>query len=354
MYLGYRRIAWVATLVAVFVGISLGSRAQSSLPVVPGGQGFGMSTRAAYGCGTSPAILRVTNLNDGGAGSLREALTASGPRVVIFETSGTIALGSDIDIVASCVTVAGQTAPSPGITLRGGGLNVFAYHVLIQHLRIRPGDGGPVQPQTAGHDSTIAYGAFGSHAARHRVRPCVLQLARRQERHRRGQQQPANINFWRCILSEALYYAQNVIVSEGQPSSLGMLIGESGGVSIIGNLFAHNFGSQPGDPAREPTVQFVNNVVYDWGKDTTDYPWATFFYVGGPVPGRRRSSVTSTSPALSPSPVTPALCRRRVVGRHEFPAVHERQRDRSDAAGRPSVRELLRLRPTASARLLCR
>ena len=53
-----------------------------------------MTTRAAYGCGFSPAILRVTNLNDSGPGSLRDALTASGPRVVIFEVSGNIVLGS--------------------------------------------------------------------------------------------------------------------------------------------------------------------------------------------------------------------------------------------------------------------
>src|SRR5262245_21976436 len=66
------------------------------LPVVPGGEGFGMTTRAAYGGDTPPAILRVTTLADAGPGSLRAALLTTGPRVIIFETSGTIMLASDI------------------------------------------------------------------------------------------------------------------------------------------------------------------------------------------------------------------------------------------------------------------
>ena len=74
-----------------------------------------MTTRAAYGCGSAPSVLRVTNLNDSGSGSLRAALEAAGPRVVIFEISGTIALTSDVIVTNACVTIAGQTAPSPGI-----------------------------------------------------------------------------------------------------------------------------------------------------------------------------------------------------------------------------------------------
>src|SRR5437016_1081601 len=116
----------------------------ATLPIVPGAQGFGTSTRAAYACGSAPAVLRVTNLNDSGTGSLRTALTTTGPRVIIFETSGTILLSSDVNIMEPCLTVAGQTAPSPGITIRNGGLNFYAHDVLVQHIRIRPGDGGAV------------------------------------------------------------------------------------------------------------------------------------------------------------------------------------------------------------------
>src|SRR5262245_16252204 len=83
MFSGSWRVVCCATVVTFAAFALPASFAQSSLPVVPGGEGFGMTTRAAYGCGSDPAIIRVTNLNDSGAGSLRDALTATGPRVVI-------------------------------------------------------------------------------------------------------------------------------------------------------------------------------------------------------------------------------------------------------------------------------
>src|SRR4051812_23190260 len=94
------------------------------LPVVPGGVGYGMQTRAAYGGTALPTVYRVTNLNDAGSGSLRAALEATGPRVVIFEISGYIDLAQMIRIKSPHITVAGQTAPSPGITLRKFGIEV--------------------------------------------------------------------------------------------------------------------------------------------------------------------------------------------------------------------------------------
>jgi len=304
MLSGSRGIVGVVILLVVAFSASRGGSAQSALPVVPGGQGYGMTTRAAYGCGTNPAVLRVTNLNDSGAGSLRDALSATGPRVVVFETSGTIALGSDINIVEPCLTLAGQTAPSPGITVRNGGLNVYAHHVLLQHVRIRPGDGGPILPQTSDHDATIVYGAYG-HTPHDIVYDHVsLSWGGGKNSIIAANSSTANITFWHCILSEALYYAKNVIVTPGQPSSLGMLIGSSGPVSIIGNLFAHNSDRNP-EIHEGSDVQFVNNVVYDWGKDQTSYPWATFFYVGGP--GIWKASVVGNKyiAGPAPSPFTP-------------------------------------------------
>ena len=79
----------------------------------------GRGTRGAWGAGTPPTVYPVSNLNDSGAGSLRAALEASGPRVVVFETSGAIIARSDYTISQPYCTVAGQTAPSPGITLQG-------------------------------------------------------------------------------------------------------------------------------------------------------------------------------------------------------------------------------------------
>src|ERR1700674_5515607 len=92
-----RRKSFLISLLVLAVFAGPRGYAQSPLPVVPGGMGFGMTTRAAYGCGSNPAILRVTTLASSGAGSLRAALEASGGRVVIFEISGTIDL-NDADI----------------------------------------------------------------------------------------------------------------------------------------------------------------------------------------------------------------------------------------------------------------
>lgn len=108
-----------------------------AVPVIPGATGFGIETPAGRG-GT---VYRVTNLNATGAGSLTACVDASGPRVCIFETSGTIKLTEDLIIRRPNITIAGQTAPSPGITIAGAGLKVWASDVLVQHLRIRPGDG---------------------------------------------------------------------------------------------------------------------------------------------------------------------------------------------------------------------
>jgi hypothetical protein len=313
------RVRWaIPAALAVAIMAALRGHAQSSLPVVPDGQGLGMNSRAAYACGADPAILRVTNLNDSGAGSLRAALTAGGPRVVIFETSGTAVLNSDIEINEPCLTVAGQTAPSPGITLRDGGLSIYTHDVLLQHIRIRPGDRirpndcyqgqcGVKVPQTYGHDALLIYKVQAASDV-HDVVIDHVSLSWAAGKNSNNLPYGGNITYWRCIISEALYHASNVIVNDADPSSLGMLLGsENFGISIVGNLFAHNSDRHP-EIHHDSVVHFINNVVYDWGKDENNYQWASFVYA---------ATDTGTFPVLAnivgnkyiagppPSPVTP-------------------------------------------------
>ncbi len=93
--------------------------------------------------GLGGKIVKVTNLNASGAGSLREAIKTPGPRIVVFEVAGTIDLnGKNIKIRDPHITIAGQTAPSPGITLISGGIRIETHDVVVQHLRIRPGARG--------------------------------------------------------------------------------------------------------------------------------------------------------------------------------------------------------------------
>jgi len=119
--------------------------AGQSLPIVPDAAGFGMSTPAGSGRHLDKAktqVIKVTNLDTDGTGSLRAALEANGPRTVVFEVAGDIDFRpfGGIAIRNPYLTIAGQTAPSPGITLKGCELAVATHDVLIQHLRIRTGD----------------------------------------------------------------------------------------------------------------------------------------------------------------------------------------------------------------------
>ncbi len=108
---------------------------QSRLPYLNGGFG----TEDAE-CGLNGRIIKVTNLNDSGSGSLRAAVEASGKRTVVFEISGAIALNETLVVRDPFLTIAGQTAPPPGIALYHQTLRVATHDVCVQHIRIRPGD----------------------------------------------------------------------------------------------------------------------------------------------------------------------------------------------------------------------
>ncbi len=98
--------------------------------------GWASSTTGGYG----GAIIKVTNLNSSGIGSLTAAVSASGKRIVVFEVGGVIDLkGKVLKVTNPFMTIMGQTSPSPGITLINGGITIMSHDIIIQHLRIRPG-----------------------------------------------------------------------------------------------------------------------------------------------------------------------------------------------------------------------
>ena len=131
------------TALAVSLGAhpALAEPAAGEILAFPGAEGAG---RFALG-GRGGRVLRVTNLDDSGPGSLRAAVEADGPRTVVFDVGGTIRLASPLRIRRGRITIAGQSAPGGGITLRDQPLIVAADDVVIRHIRSRLGDASGVE-----------------------------------------------------------------------------------------------------------------------------------------------------------------------------------------------------------------
>ena len=140
-----RRI--LTSLASLAVALSTAAATQA-LPVIPGASGYGTDTPAGRG----GAVIKVTNTNSSGTGSLKACIDATGPRTCVFEVSGVIRNTIDLVIRNDYLTIAGQTAPSPGIMLRGAALTIHASDILIQHIRIRTGD-DTVGPDPSNRDS---------------------------------------------------------------------------------------------------------------------------------------------------------------------------------------------------------
>ena len=120
------------TLVAALT--TLMSRAQTGAPAFPGAEGHGRYVTGGRG----GQVIHVTNLNDSGSGSFREAVKGSNKKIVVFDVGGVIALKSNLNIGAN-TTVLGQTAPAPGITLRYFTVNPNGNNIIIRYLRFRRG-----------------------------------------------------------------------------------------------------------------------------------------------------------------------------------------------------------------------
>lgn len=139
----WRRYSIALLAVSLFVSIAAFAKASENLPAFPGAEGYGAVSKGGRG----GRVIKVTNLNSSGPGSFQAACAEAGPRIVIFDVAGVI--HGDVAIRHSGITIAGQSAPSPGITLVGRLLarppeGERLQDVVVRFLRVRP-------PPTPGH-----------------------------------------------------------------------------------------------------------------------------------------------------------------------------------------------------------
>jgi pectate lyase len=225
--------------------------------------------------GAGGEILKVTNLNNDGPGSLRDALAFDGPRTIVFEVGGVIDLKEEeLRINHPKVTIAGQTAPSPGITLIRGGMIIAADDVIVQHLRIRPGDLG--QAYRSGRDID-AITTIGAH--RVIVDHCSLTWATDENLSASGPRFTGEtVEEWRDGTSGTIAFTNNIIAeglshsthAKGEHSKGSLIHDNVSDILIYGNLYAHNFERSP---LFKGGVQgaIINNFIYNPGQRAIHY-----------------------------------------------------------------------------------
>jgi hypothetical protein len=245
---------------ASYVGDAVPAAAGERMPAFEGAAGFGRNATGWRG----GAVIKVTNLDDRGPGSLRACAEGSRPRVCIFEVAGTIDVDSTIAVGAN-VYLAGQTAPGDGVQVRLGRASArpmmvrAANDVVIRHLRLRPG------PSRVSSGSVDGIGIFDSHSV-------ILDHLSVQY----ATDELLAIGTLRGSVSDIT--VQDSLFAWGLDRanhprgrhSKGALIctmdrlGECGRISLVRNLFAHNRDRNPdvNGTATGP-VEIVNNVFYN-------------------------------------------------------------------------------------------
>lgn len=226
--------------------------AAGAVPVIPGAKTSGITTPAGRG-GT---VMRVTNLNGDGAGSLKACVDATGPRVCVFEVSGTIRLAGDLVLRNPNITIAGQTAPSPGIMLRGSGLLVRTSDVLVQHLKVRPGDDPGGEPPI-NRDGLKISGPPEAPIKNVVIDHCsfswsIDELAS-------AWSSWDNVSIINSIFAEPLHQSLHPEGAHGY----GVIFGPvSGNITFANNLIS---GAKSRNPLSNSTrTAIVNNVIYNW------------------------------------------------------------------------------------------
>jgi pectate lyase len=198
----------------------------------PGAEGFG---RFAIG-GRGGTVYHVTNLNDTGAGSFRDAVSKPG-RTVVFDVSGVIKIGGKI-AVSPRITIAGQTAPKEGITIYGNSVS-FKDSTIVRYIRFR----GSINMSKG--SCTVVADDLNDIIFDH----VSIEWGRWDNLHIKKSK---NVTLQYCVVAESI-----------DPQRFGALLEVPEYVTMHHCLFA---GNQSRNPKAKAKIEFINNVVYNWGK----------------------------------------------------------------------------------------
>jgi lysophospholipase L1-like esterase len=329
-------------------GAELSGAACLALPYPPPAAAHAVASELHPGTVTMPAwavgtqggrggrVLRVSNLNASGPGSLRAAVEARGPRLVVFEVGGVIDLqGGNLDIRQPFITLAGQTAPSPGITLIKGQVRVATHDVIVQHLRFRPGAWGRAA-RSGGDQDGLSTGGGAHHVI---VDHCSFSWATDENLSISGPRfDGATPEAWRRSTGHNITFSHNLVyeglsnsVHEKGEHSKGTLVHDNAtGVLLHANLYASN---------RERNALFkggvhaamVNNLIYNPGSRAVHYNLPAGEWAGQPYQTGRIALVGNL---LRHGPDTRAGLPLFVLGGHGDVELHERDNLAVDSLGK--------------------
>lgn len=236
--------------------------AQASQLAFPDAEGAG---RFAQG-GRGGAVLRVTTLADDGPGSLRAAIVAKGPRIIVFDVDGVIALASPLVIREGRVTIAGQAAPGDGVSLKNYPLVVAADDVIVRYVRSRLGDESGAEEDAI----TVSRGRriMLDHVSASWSIDETLSVAGKYEPREAG---PYDVTVQWSIIAESLNQSRHAKGAHGYGTLVRGAYGAR--ISFHHNLWAHHRARNPRpgnyhppdvDPDG-PLIEFRSNVFYNWG-----------------------------------------------------------------------------------------
>jgi hypothetical protein len=240
-----------SVLITVFFLLVVALPVLAQVPAFPGAEGFGSTTPGGRG----GRVLFVTTLNASGAGSLKEAIESTGPRIVIFQVGGTIdwgSIGGAVNVRSPFITICGQTAPGDGITIKNGMLSVTTHDVVVRGLRFRVGDA------RTGFDAGNRNGidVAGANAYNVIFDHCSISWAIDENAGVTGGAHDVTIQY--CYVTEGL----NCSIHPKGCHSKGLMANHSsnGNISFHHNVLAHNVDRNP-QLVCPGNLEAVNNIV---------------------------------------------------------------------------------------------